>query len=75
MHTQEFALKFLNSKARACYMLTLFKRYGKLMRYKPGKTEGRKYMQYYMPADQYMEEVLGKDDGGRWVRGPFTFFP
>ncbi len=74
-NAQEFALKFLNSEARACYLLTLFQRYGKLMRYKMGKTEGRKYMQYYMPAAQYMKEVLGKDGGGRWIRGPYTFSP
>ena len=53
-------------------MLELFRRYAKLLQYKPGRTPGRQYMQYYMPAAQYLDEVYSKFNDGQH---PYVFSP
>ena len=46
----------------------------KLLRYKPGKVEGRKYMQDYIPVDEYLTTIGKKLDNGKALRR-FKFSP
>ena len=53
-------------------MLELLRRLSKLLKYKPGKTTGRKYMQYYMLASEYLELKINTYNNAHWRDEPFT---
>jgi len=65
---QQVALKYLNRHARACYWYMLLLQFSKMLRYKPGKVEGRQYMQYYMTVQQYIETIGRQHEGGKHYR-------
>eukprot|EP00798_Chlamydomonas_sp_ICE-L_P008581 gene8581-34018_t len=67
-NAQNFAVKYLNSEARSCYMYTLLQRYAKLLKYKPGKTPGREYMEYYETAENFLENEIHSIENGLWQK-------
>lgn len=59
------APRYLNKHARACYWYTLLLELSKLLKYKPGKVDGRQYMQSYIPVDEYLLSVAKEHEKGR----------
>ena len=71
---QEVARDYLNKYARACYWYKLLSELSKLLKYKPGKEEGRKYMQSYIPVDEYLRTTAKELDEGKALKR-FQFTP
>eukprot|EP00798_Chlamydomonas_sp_ICE-L_P031122 gene31123-6258_t len=61
-----FVQFYLTSEARSCYMLTLLQRYSKLLNYTIDPSSRKRYMRYYKPVNEYMEEVMKPLENGRW---------
>ena len=71
---QKVALEYLNKEARACYWYHLLSEFAKLLRYKPGKVEGRQYMEDYILIDEYLGTTAKEYDKGKALRR-FKFTP
>ncbi len=46
------------------------------MKYEPGQVAGRRYMEDYLPIDEYIETVARRHEGGKhWSRYIRKFMP
>ena len=68
--------RYLNKDARACYWYHLLLQFSGLLRYKPGKVPGRRFMEDYVPVEEYLLSVARRHDGGKpWARYLRNFKP
>ena len=68
--------RYLNKEARACYWYHLLLQFSGLLRFKPGKVPGRRFMEDYVPVEEYLERVIKPYNKGRiWDKYFVHFSP
>uniref|UniRef100_A0A7S0WR46 Glycosyl transferase CAP10 domain-containing protein n=1 Tax=Chlamydomonas leiostraca TaxID=1034604 RepID=A0A7S0WR46_9CHLO len=72
-NAQAFVRKYLSHRGRACYWHRLLTEYAKLLKYKPGKQEG-KYSSYWVPVNEFLEKTAKSFGDGKWY-DVFKFMP